>query len=76
MTIAESIALAVSELPTDKQLEALEIIRVLGQNRSRPLINPEGMAAGAAVDISLEEFQSLRREMWGTSFDAEPPWHQ
>ena len=74
MTIAESIAKAVDALPADKQHEALALIQRLVQKRSQPLISPEGLAANAAFDISLEEFQSLRREMWGNSTDLESQW--
>ena len=67
MTIAQSIAQAVDALPPEKQHEALALIQRLGRQPRKSLISPEGIASSVAFDISLEEFQSLRREMWGTS---------
>ena len=74
MTIAQSIAQAVEALPPEKQHEALALIQRLGRQPRKSLINPEGIASNVAFDISLEEFQSLRREMWGTSTDREMEW--
>ncbi len=74
MTIAQSIAQAVDALPPEKQHEALALIQRLAQQPRQALLSPEGIAAHVAFDISLSEFQSLRREMWGTSTDRETQW--
>jgi hypothetical protein len=71
MTVAESIAKAVDALPPEKQYEALNLIRRLGQEPPRMWISPEGIAGNIPFDMSLEEFQSLRHEMWGSSTDDE-----
>jgi hypothetical protein len=75
MTIAESIAKAVDALPAEKQHEALAMIQRLSVEQPKRLISPEGLAGDQAFDISLEDFQALRREMWGTSTDQESTWH-
>ena len=67
MTVAESIAKAVNALPVDKQHEALALIRRLGHEQPQAWISPEGIAGDVAFDMTLEDFQTLRREMWGSS---------
>jgi hypothetical protein len=74
MTVAQSIAQAVDALPPEKQHEALALIQRLSQQPRKPLVSPEGIAANVAFDISLKDFQALRREMWGTSTDREMEW--
>ena len=67
MTVVESIVKAVNALPLEKQHEALALIQRLSQQGARAFISPEGIAQNVAFDISLEDFQSLRREIWGSS---------
>ena len=71
MTVAESIVKAVDALPVEKQHEALALIRRLSQQSRHAWLSPEGIAGNVAFDMSLEDFQSLRREMWGSSSDHE-----
>jgi len=71
VTIADAIVEKVRSMPIDKQQAILayveEMERQSSPPRGAPLFNPEGIAAGLMSDLTLEEFQVVRREMWGSS---------
>ena len=76
MTIAETVKEKVDALPVEKQQEVLAFTERIAENgqQPRPLHNPEGILAGLVPDLTLEDFQKNRREMWGTATDRELEW--
>jgi hypothetical protein len=68
MTIAGHIAKKVESMPAEQQHEVMALIERLELARGKgPLVSPVGLVTRAYVDLSAEEFQQLRREMWGGS---------
>lgn len=67
MTIAEVIKERVELLPPLSQQKALELIETLSQENAPATVrrDPYGSLADLKVDISLEEFNTARREAWG-----------
>ena len=77
MTIAETVAKSVESLPPDKQKEVLdfaEFLKAHGNPRPKRSVNVvKGLWAGMGIDISAEDIQEARREMWGNFLrDIEP----
>ena len=67
MSIAEAVLNELDGLPPDRQKEVLDFVRFLRQahptrSHRREL---EGLWADLGVDISAEEIDAARREMWG-----------
>ncbi len=67
MTVVESIVERVENLPLERQREVLNFAEYLQHkeksNGSKPRKSLEGMWKG--VDISAEDIDEARREMWG-----------
>ncbi len=55
------------ELPEDKQREVLELLESLVANAKdpKPLKSLEGLWAGRGIDLTREDIDEARREMWG-----------
>ena len=68
MTIAEAVAKSVKSLPPDKQREVMDFAEFLkAHERPRPKRSVDvlkGLWAGIGIDISDEDIQEARREMW------------
>lgn len=65
MTLVDEVTEKIRQLPADKQREVLDFVEFL-QHRGQalpPRQDPEGILKDFAFDLSLEEFQELRREM-------------
>ena len=75
MTTAQSIIHKVLSLPAEKQEKVLRYAEQMERQSSRrpfrPLIDPKGAAAEVGGDLSLEDFQASRRELWGRGSDRE-----
>ncbi|MBN1343296.1 MAG: hypothetical protein JXQ73_11485 [Phycisphaerae bacterium] len=75
MTIQESVLAHLKSLPVDQQVKVLDYVEQLpGPNvRREPFKDLRGAFAQLDVDLSPEDFQQVRREMW-RSFprDIEP----
>ena len=69
MTIAETVAKSVKSLPPDKQQAVMDFAEFLkAHNRTRPKRTAnvlKGLWANLGIDISPEDIQEARREMWG-----------
>ncbi len=67
MTTWELIAEKAKELPPEKQQEALDFLEFLHerQRRKRPLRSLRGLWKDLGPDISAEEIDEARREIWG-----------
>lgn len=66
MTLEQSLLEKLKQLPIDKQQELLDFAEFLSQ---KPLIKPNltsirGLCADLKVDITEEEIQQARQEMW------------
>jgi hypothetical protein len=75
MTTAQSLIQKVLSLPAVKQEEVLTYLQHMESEISKPgqtpLFNPEGVVSSSQGDLSLEDFQQNRREMWGDASDKE-----
>jgi hypothetical protein len=67
MTTWERIAEKARELPADKQLELLDFAEFLHARPAsqRPLVSAAGLWADLGIDITSEDIDEARREMWG-----------
>jgi hypothetical protein len=67
MPIEQMILEAVHNLPTEKQQEVLEFARFLAvkNGQKRPLRSLMGLCADLNVNVSAEDIDEARREMWG-----------
>lgn len=67
MTVIENLIEQVKNLPVERQREVLDFAEYLQHkeksNGEKPLESLEGMWKG--VDISAEDIDEARREMWG-----------
>ena len=65
MSIAELVLQKVANLPADRQREVLAYVeRLAGPAEPLGFKDPYGMLRDSASNLSLEEFQIARREMW------------
>ncbi len=74
MTVEEQILEVVKELPPDKAVQVRAYAEsLLSDQEGVESIHPlDGVLSHLDFDISFEEFQDLRREMWGApSRDAQ-----
>lgn len=74
MTIAEALVNSIQELPPTQQQEVLDFAEFLKQQHRKhagPLISPEGICREIPFDVSFEQFQGARREMWRDATDRE-----
>ncbi len=65
MTLEQTIARRVRELPREKQREVLEFVERLGATREatdRPQLR--GLCAHLGVSVSEDDIRAARREMW------------
>lgn len=62
------------ELPPEKQEEVLHFVEFLAQREARPVgrKNIEGLWADLDLDITEDDIEAARREMWG-NFPREVP---
>jgi hypothetical protein len=67
MTTWELIAERAKDLPADKQQELLDFAEFLHRKyeAKRPLHSVGGLCEDLGVDISAEDIDAARREMWG-----------
>jgi hypothetical protein len=67
MTTWELIAEKAKELPAEKQQELLDFAEFLRTRTAdtRPLTSAAGLWEDLGVDISAEDIDEARREMWG-----------
>lgn len=72
MSTAQRVITKLGELSPDQQAEVLRLVEHLaGQNgHETPRQSPIGLLADLAVDISAQEIDAARREMW-SSFPRE-----
>lgn len=66
MTIEQTVVRTLRRLPLERQREALDFIEHLeAASRSRqPRQSVRGLWADAGVDVSDEDIEDIRREMW------------
>ena len=67
MTLAETLTRKMSQLPVSRQLEVLNFAEFLEQKQMRagPRHDPEGLLAGQASGLDLDDFTAARRKAWG-----------
>ena len=75
MTTLQALIRKILSLPPDKQEQVLayaeSISKAEEKQPRKPLESIEGLTADIPCNLSFEEFQQNRREMWGTSTDRE-----
>ncbi|MCC6362189.1 MAG: hypothetical protein IT165_01620 [Bryobacterales bacterium] len=65
MSIEEAILEKLRALPPDKQEDVLKFAgSLISPAPLKPLRDPEGLWAHLGIDISGEDIDELRREMW------------
>ena len=66
MTVAETLAHKVRQLPVDRQLQVLEYVEFLEQKHGQrgPRRDPEGLLAEQPSNLNLGDFTAARREAW------------
>ena len=66
MSIAESIKNVIDSLPPEQQAEALALLQQFRQAKvsGLKLNDPYGILTNAKSDLTLEDFQKARQEMW------------
>lgn len=74
MTVAETLARKVSQLPLDRQLQVLEYAEFLAQKQTQrqPRRDPEGLLEDQPSNLSLDDFDAARRDAW-RAFPREEP---
>jgi hypothetical protein len=75
MTVAETLAWKLRQLPLSRQMEVLSFVESLEHNedaQAGPRRDPEGLLADEPSDLTLEGFAEARREAWG-NFPREIP---
>jgi hypothetical protein len=67
MSTLEMITEAAKELPPDRRQELLDFAEFLRLRTAgkRPLKSAEGLWADLGIDITAEDIDEARREMWG-----------
>lgn len=65
MSMEKSVLEKLLKLPVDKQKEVLDFVESLERQARRPRRSLKGLWADLAVQISDEDFEEARREMWG-----------
>ena len=68
MTTLQKITQTAAELPPDEQRELLdfaEFLRLRCEPKRMPLRSIGGLCEDLGIDISAEEIDAARREMWG-----------
>ncbi len=66
MTLEQSLLTKLKQLPADKQQELLDFAEFLAHQAlsGPPLTTIRGLCADLKVDITAEEIQQARQEMW------------
>ncbi|MFB2880258.1 DUF2281 domain-containing protein [Floridanema aerugineum] len=66
MTLEQCLLTKLKQLPADKQQELLDFAEFLSHKTSSqpPLKTIRGLCADLKVDITAEEIQQARQEMW------------
>lgn len=74
MTVEQEVVEKLRDLPPDKQVEVLDFVEFLRQRNGgkRPRRNLEGIWSDLNVDITEEDIDDVRREMWA-NFPREEP---
>lgn len=64
--LEEKLLSRIRELPQEEQQRVLDFANALGQSSAKlPKANPVyGLLKDEGIDISIEDFKELRREMW------------
>ncbi len=67
MSVPELIAAKVKDLPPEQQQEVLSFVEKLERPAAKPpLRSPKGIWKDLAFDITSEEIDEARKEMWGS----------
>lgn len=68
MEVADLIVERLHVLPPDKQREVLDFVDFLSQRRApcRPRRDPQGLWADLGIDVTAEDIDEARKELWGT----------
>ncbi|MDB5301540.1 MAG: hypothetical protein JWO87_3203 [Phycisphaerales bacterium] len=66
MSISDTVARKVEQLPPERQLEVLDFVEFLERKPAKAGArrDPEGLLADQPSNLGLEEFAEARREMW------------
>ena len=64
MTLEQAILDAVRALPAEKQQEVLDHVKHLRHDTKQPRKSGRGLWADLNIDLSAEEIDEARREMW------------
>ncbi len=71
MSTALQLMTMVSRLSEDQQRDVLSYAEKLaGGHKTRP-VDPHGICADLRCDLSFDEFQKNRQEMWGSATEKE-----
>ncbi|HMQ14960.1 MAG TPA: hypothetical protein PKC49_03210 [Phycisphaerae bacterium] len=68
MSTAQKVMAKLRELTPEQQAEVLRLVEALSNSSgaaSKPRRNPVGLLSDLNLDISAEEIDEARREMWG-----------
>ena len=74
MTVTETLIRKIIDLPEEcrwKVLTFVEHLELESSGKQQLPIDPYGLCADIRSDLSFEEFQKNRQEMWGGSTDTE-----
>ena len=71
MTIGLSLMSKLSRLSEEQQRVVLEYVEKLGAGTAKGMLDPHGICADLRSDLSWDEFQRNRQEMWGAATDSE-----
>lgn len=66
MNIEETLIQRMRTLPVERQVEVLDFVDFLSRKStaSKPRRNPIGLFAGLGIDISAQDIDDARAEMW------------
>lgn len=66
MELTDLIVEKLHVLPPEKQREVLDFVDFLSQRRAprRPRRDPRGLWADLAIDVTAEEIDAARKELW------------
>jgi hypothetical protein len=67
MSVEELVVQTLHQLPPDKQREVLDFVEFLASRirPKHPLPSVKGMLADLKIDVSADDIDDARREMWG-----------
>ncbi len=75
MSITDDIVEKLNALPPDKRVKVLDFVEFLGRECDGAVTSPwkglQGAFAHKQVDLSAEEIDEARREMWGAWVESD-----